>query len=188
MRAVELPGAGGYAQGCSACHGIWVLGLEDGIDEITIRPDAFRTVPPHNRETDSRAGLCPYGHGILRRAQTHLEPPFYLERCSFCSGIWFDEGEWERVATQGLLESLFEIWIPAWQLRKQEVERQRRLIEEAREKLGPEIVSSISALGRTLHGHPWSSQAVALLIEVVRGGLDLGEEIGAPALAGSEDD
>lgn len=188
MRAVELPGVGGNALSCGTCHGLWVLGLEDVIHELEPDPGAFAEVPPHNRETDSRAGLCPYGHGILRRAQTHLDPPFYLERCSICSGIWFDQGEWERVATQGLLSGLFEIWAPAWQMRKQAAEREKKMIEEARERLGPEIVASIADLGSSLRGHPARSQGVALLVEVIRGELELSENSKKETVLQTDDD
>lgn len=175
LRPVELPGVGGLAINCSRCHGLWVLGLEEVVHELEPDPAAFEQVPPHNRETDSRAGLCPYGHGILRRAQTHLDPPFYLEKCWMCSGVWFDQGEWERVATQGLLSGLFEIWAPAWQMKKQAAEREKKLIEEARERLGNEVLRTIAELGQTLRGHPGSSQAVALLLEVIRGEVQLVE-------------
>ncbi|MDX1582652.1 MAG: hypothetical protein R3338_03550 [Thermoanaerobaculia bacterium] len=184
----ELPGVGGNALSCTSCQGLWVLGLEEGIHRIDPAPEAFDEVPPHNRETDRRAGLCPYGHGILRRAQTHLDPPFYLERCSICSGIWFDQGEWERVATQGLLSGLFRIWAPSWQLRKQADERAKRMIEEAREKLGPDIFAVIAELGETLRGHPASSQGVALLIEFIRGEIDLDENSEAEKVLQHDED
>jgi Zn-finger nucleic acid-binding protein len=175
LRSAELKGGVGEAFRCGSCHGMWVIGLEEGDIDAVSRSRLEENLPSHDRNSDRRAGLCPFGHGILRRAQTHLNPPFYLERCSICHGIWFDRGEWERVALDGLLKTLFDIWLPSWQQRKLDQIRQRRLVSEARERLGPELLESVGALGRALHGHPASSQAVALLIEVIRGELELSE-------------
>jgi Zn-finger nucleic acid-binding protein len=175
LRSAELTGGMGDAFRCVSCRGMWVIGLFEGEIDSESQRKLEANLPPHDRVSDRRAGLCPFGHGILRRAQTHLEPPFYLERCSICHGIWFDQGEWERVALDGLLKTLFDIWLPSWQHRKLTEIRQQRLVAEARQRRGPELLSSVGALGRALRGHPASSQAVALLIEVIRGELELPE-------------
>lgn len=153
---------------CASCEGIWMMNVE-AVTDLRKEPDEL---PEHDRERDLRAGLCPFGHGILRRAQTHLDPPFYLERCGICSGIWFDRGEWERVVVQGLSADLGEIWTQSWQQRKLDEERRRRTLNEAQQALGAEIVEELFSLGGKLRDHHERNRAIAFLLEVVRGGLD----------------
>lgn len=101
---------------CSRCGGVWV---PDG--------KAANAEPPEDLvsattvvDSDSRAGLCPAGHGILSRARLDVGEGFYLDRCSHCSGVWFDAGEWQQVSAAGLSAGLFAIWTEPWQRRQRE--------------------------------------------------------------------
>ena len=157
----------GSALECSVCRGLWTMNVDPS--DRALPEDG--EMPEHDRERDLRAGLCPFGHGILRRAQTHLDPPFYLERCGVCSGIWFDRGEWERSVRQNLIPQLADIWTQSWQQRKLDEERRVRTLEEARQSLGPEIVEELQVLGSKIRDHDERNRAIAFFLEVVRGSL-----------------
>jgi len=150
---------------CPNCHGIWVAEgralratpptLESGTQEVA-------------KELDLRAGRCPEGHGILTRAQTFLDQGFYLERCSTCSGVFFDAGEWQKVAAAGLSAGLFEIWTETWQ-HEQRLRQSRAAYEDQlNAQLGPELTAQIRGLAKALDEHPSRSLALGLLYSALR--------------------
>lgn len=167
LEQVELGLEGGWTFQCTNCSGIWAMNLQQAPASA-----AERDLPPHDRENDLRAGLCPFAHGILRRAQSHTDERFYLERCGACSGVWFDRGEWERSARAGLLDDVHLIWTESWQTRKLDEERRLRMIAQAREVLGDEMVDELREMGIRLRHEEQRNQAIALLLEVIRGNLD----------------
>ena len=99
---------------------------------------------------DGRTGLCPEGHGILIRARVDAEPPFFLERCAVCHGIWFDKGEWNELAQSHLLEHLHELWDPAFRARARKSESEAEHREGLVADLSSSVVEAIEALGETL--------------------------------------
>lgn len=165
---VQLDPAEAIAFECTSCHGIWVMN-PGSLEVPSVAP---AVMPPHDRENDLRAGLCPFAHGILRRAQSYTEERFYLERCGACSGVWFDRGEWERAAAAGLLRDVHVVWTESWQMGKLEEERRARLLAQAKDVLGDDLVTDLRRIGRRLRNVEERNQGVALLLEVIRGNLD----------------
>lgn len=104
---------------CQACEGMWLHS-----DQFSLLADSTEAVAPDNtpNDKDNMTGLCPEGHGVMTRAKVDVESPFYLEKCLHCGGIWFDKGEWHRVAQARLAENIDVIWSAAWQ-RKQRLEK-----------------------------------------------------------------
>lgn len=151
---------------CPGCHGIW---LEPYATRRLPLPDLTVGEPPAQvADVDGRAGLCPAGHGLLTRAQTHVDDGFYLDRCSACGGIWFDRGEWEPTAKAGLAASLHELWTASWQAerrRERAAEAYRRRLAD---ELGPELVERIDGLAAEIAHHPSRELALGLLMQRLR--------------------
>ncbi|MEM7353322.1 MAG: zf-TFIIB domain-containing protein [Acidobacteriota bacterium] len=154
------------ASSCPRCGGLWIA---DG-KALGWQPPAELALPRAPADdADRRAGQCPNGHGILRRAQTHLGSGFYLDRCSACLGVWFDHGEWQQIAAAGLTSGLFEIWSESWQRDQRRRQADGKHRRRLREELGSEVVESIEALAATLRGHPSRSLGVGHLLACLRG-------------------
>jgi Zn-finger nucleic acid-binding protein len=112
---------------------------------------------------DRRTGPCPFGHGLMGRARVELDTPFYLERCVHCGGVWFDAGEWQRLATSHLLGSLLEFWTPAWRWRSQQETARKAERDRLAMRLGPKLFEKLQALATTLNNHPARDEALAFL-------------------------
>lgn len=163
--ALKAPSSGTPVLRCYTCHGMW-LGIEEAqalaVQGTLLDPQSML---PQKASGDAVSGMCPEGHGILSRARVELEESFYLERCSRCSGIWFDGGEWEKLASSHLLHHLDDLWDPEWQ-RKMRVERaQQRQRERFLRELGPELFDRIEMLLAALERHPKAEQARAYILE-----------------------
>lgn len=168
LRDVPIDGAS-----CSRCGGIWVA------DEAAIGAVPPVEVPAPRAASDradDRGGLCPNGHGLLTRARTHVEDGFFLERCATCHGIWFDHGEWQRIAAaglaSGLASGLLTIWSEDWQRQQRREAARSAHRAELEAKLGRERVARIEALARDLDGHPARSLALGFLLSRLRGDAD----------------
>ncbi|MCB9652621.1 MAG: zf-TFIIB domain-containing protein [Deltaproteobacteria bacterium] len=151
---------------CPYCRGTWFPRDEAHLDAVHELLQADDTIRPGS-VADARTGLCPLGHGILIRAKVEIEDPFYLERCPECVGIWFDKGEWNKLAQSHLLDRLDTLWDPAWRFRHRQ-SRERELARRRLEKvLGPETLTELDALVERLGNASTAvrSEALAYLEE-----------------------
>ncbi len=148
---------------CPECGGLWLESkFIDRLSEISDHTLKSNEYPDH----DSKTGLCPQGHGILTRAKVNDDDqPFYLERCSKCYGIWFDKGEWQKVAENHFQENLFQIWSLSWQREQRKNRKQAEMIELLKEKLSPELYNDIVNLAERINQHPERHKALTLLNE-----------------------
>lgn len=132
----------------------------------TIRPGSV---------ADARTGLCPFGHGILIRAKVEIDDSFYLERCPECMGIWFDKGEWNKLAQSHLLERLDTLWDPAWRFRHRQ-SRERELVRRRLEQsFGAETLGQLDALVDRLGDAATTVRAEALAYLEEKLGLRRGD-------------
>ena len=150
---------------CYSCHGMWVTLAEA---EALLMHGAITdpaSMLPQKVHGDGLAGLCPHGHGILARARVEADEPFYLERCATCLGVWFDGGEWERLASLQLEKNLADLWDP--ERRRQRV--QARLEEGHRARmialLGAELVTRIDTLVEAVEASSARSEAAGYLAQ-----------------------
>src|SRR5882724_5394888 len=153
---------------CDKCSGFWVPPLalnEPGIVELLKERD-LRPAKP--LEQDHRTGPCPEGHGLLRRARVTNEDPYFLERCARCGGVWFDPGEWSRLAEAGLLVDVTSLWSPAWRERLSEEQNRASLEADLRHKLGAETFELLENLAEKLSQQKLSALALAYLRERLR--------------------
>lgn len=146
---------------CQKCGGMW---LESEKIPKFIESSGEET----NKNTgdglhDDKTGLCPEGHGIMIRARIDVEEPFYLEKCSTCCGIWFDNGEWQKVINNNLAANLNELWCKSWQNQQRKVKSRVSYLESNRRLLGENVFDEVMKLSEILKNHPEKGRAIALL-------------------------
>jgi Zn-finger nucleic acid-binding protein len=158
---VTPPGHQTQALRCPTCRGTWLPRDEARLEVAGALLENDATLHPH-LEADARTGLCPLGHGILIRARVELDDPFHVERCAECHGLWFDKGEWSKLAASRLLHNLDDLWDPAWRHRMR-LERQHeahRLTMEA--ELSPPVLELLETLANALKERSPRVQSLAL--------------------------
>lgn len=148
---------------CPGCHGIWLLESsiehlrESGVVEQLDSGDTTR------RDQDHKTGICPEGHGIMTRARVAWEDPYYLERCIRCGGIWFDAGEWNRLASDNLLEQLDRLWTPGWRRRLSHDQSEAQRRADLRTAFGSDLLEQLDAVAEALAGRHDAAIALAYL-------------------------
>lgn len=146
---------------CPSCRGTWLPSNEARIEAVAGLMEADDTLRP-GAAADSKTGLCPLGHGILIRARVDVDDPFYLDRCAECGGIWFDAGEWNRLAVSHLLEHLDDLWDPARRFKIQQERADAAFRGKLEQQLGEEAFRHLEALARALKEKPSQLQLAAL--------------------------
>jgi Zn-finger nucleic acid-binding protein len=153
---------------CAKCAGFWVppeaFHEPTLIDELRARD----LMPPAPLEQDHRTGPCPDGHGLLRRARVTNEDPYFVERCARCGGVWFDPGEWTRLAGSDLLADVTTLWSPAWREHLSEEQNRASLEADLRHKLGADTFEQLEKLADRLSELELSGLALAYLRERLR--------------------
>jgi len=150
---------------CKECGGYWIK-LEEAPQLHELATEC--AAPEAGKNRDGDAGLCPNGHGILRRTRVELDERFYLDRCSTCAGVWFDQGEWERLATANLLDNLGTLWTQSWQRQQAASDHERNALRVAEQRFGAELTAALLSLAERLRDEPLRSEAVAFLTESIR--------------------
>ncbi len=125
--------------------------------------DQTKIVRSATNQHDTKTGICPEGHGIMTRAKIDTEEPFYLEKCSSCGGIWFDAGEWEKLATNNLIENINDFWCKSWQRKHKKEKDRQNYLENNKQIIGTEVFEKIMELSEILKNHPEKGRALALL-------------------------
>lgn len=147
---------------CDNCGGLWLdfEKIPSFFETITLTD----TTQPAKNVNDGKAGFCPAGHGLLTRAKVEdSENPFYLEKCSTCGGIWFDNGEWLRIINNNLAHHINDIWCSSWQAQQRKRKNRNTYLEMNRAVLGEELFTKVLELSLLLKGHPERGRALALL-------------------------
>lgn len=156
---------------CTSCHGVWMphgaLSLELGLP----RHDPKSPPPPPPSVThDAKVGFCPAGHGLLIRARVDTDEPFHLDRCGTCAGIWFDPGEWARLASTEWMHHVDKLWDPVYRKRLREQKARAQHLEALSQALGEETAKKVVELAAALRTNPHRSLAMAYLIDEVKEG------------------
>lgn len=149
---------------CHECEGMWLVNTNDlCLPEVTIESIDSDSVS----DNDSKTGLCPSGHGVMIRAKVDIDEPFYLEKCTACGGIWFDKGEWQRIAENNLSDNLSIIWSKSWQRNQSKTKNRKSYLETNQKLLGEQTFKEIMDLSEKLKTHPERDRAIALLQQEV---------------------
>lgn len=147
---------------CPDCKGIWIENNDAAAvsESVPVEPESLQA---GGGSMDEKTGICPAGHGIMLRAKVEIEDPFYLEKCSKCGGIWFDAGEWQRLAQSHLAENLSDFWTQSWQRKQQKEKNRQHFLTLNKRLLGESMFHSIMELATSLKDHPEKIHALALL-------------------------
>ena len=159
---------GTLASRCRQCAGFWVPPEALHAPEVEALLGQHDARPPQPLEQDHRTGPCPEGHGLLRRARVTNDDPFFVERCARCGGVWFDPGEWSRLAAAGLLVDVSNLFSPAWRDHLSEEQNRASLESDLRQKLGNETFELIEQLVVQLHERESAALALAYLQQRLR--------------------
>lgn len=153
---------------CAKCKGFWVPPPGFGEPGVVQRLLEHDLHPAHPLEQDHRTGMCPEGHGLLRRARASNDDPYFLERCARCGGVWFDPGEWTRLSEANLLGDVTTLWSPAWREHLSEEHNRVSLQSDLRNKLGNEIFDLMESLVHKLGDPTQRALALAYLQQRLR--------------------
>ena len=146
---------------CNICGGFWLE--NENVPGFVENAGTVKSIENPDNRGDHKTGICPAGHGIMIRAKVDVDDPFYLEKCSTCGGIWFDQGEWQRVLNNNLVESLSELWCRSWQMKQRQEKNRDNYLESNKKFFGNDIFQKIIQLSELLRDHPEKGRAVALL-------------------------
>jgi Zn-finger nucleic acid-binding protein len=150
----------GEVASCSSCGGMFVPRGKN-----VTAGDILSASPAGH---DEEGGRCPGDQSIMSRATVELGQgarTFHLERCPSCHGVWFDEGEWNALATEHLLDRLDEFWTVEWRTKQRRDHDHREYEARVKEEFGPELHAQLLSLAGVLKDHPRRSQALAFLRE-----------------------
>jgi Zn-finger nucleic acid-binding protein len=160
---------------CQECKGTWIPASEY---EAWQAHQPYTPVVPnlHSRQLnvdfvqspfDKKAALCPECQRYLSRAKVNLNPPFYVERCMQCRGIWCDYGEWDILESLGLHTTIEQLFTNEWQTRARSQQFSEQERQATIEKLGSELAQSVFELAEALENHPNGDFGVAYLMRRV---------------------
>lgn len=166
-RAAPTPAGPVPPSTCDKCHGVWLpaeaIRRGGSVPGLTLAED---TPTPQAAEADQRAGLCPGGHGLMRRARVEVGPrSLHLDRCSACNGTWFDAGEWATIAASQWLRHLDDLWDPVYRKKLRDATAREHHLEALRQALGEAAFEKVVSVAEALRDHPMKSVALAYLLE-----------------------
>jgi len=150
---------------CEKCSGNW-LTSEDYWAWLEQRSEILPEKPPTDEpqpipdESTKRAKLCPECHRIMLKYKIGRNIIFPLDRCSTCSGVWFDRDEWKVLKRRNLHDEIHAIFSDKWQKQVREEERCRNLEAIFEDKFGKADYDEIRRIKQWLDAHP---QRTALL-------------------------
>jgi Zn-finger nucleic acid-binding protein len=162
---------------CNGCEGNWLNGdaykiwqssqLSEHINNhnfpwIDQQIDNFTP-----SEFDNKAAFCPECSQYLARGKISINPPFYVERCPQCKGMWCDGKEWEILNKLNLHYQLDNLFSTEWQSLIREKQHQYQEKQALINKIGVDLATKIFALGEILEKHPNGDFAVAYLMRKV---------------------
>jgi Zn-finger nucleic acid-binding protein len=61
------------------------------------------------------ANFCADCARLMRKARVGRGLSFYIDRCSYCHGVWLDQNEWDNLKTMELNGQIHYIFSDAWQ-------------------------------------------------------------------------
>jgi len=165
------------AHQCENCHGNWLNGdaykiwQSSQISEV-IEYNKLTWIDQNKQDFtpsdyDNKASFCPECRQYLSRGKVSINPPFYVERCPQCKGIWCDGGEWEMLNQLNLHNQLDNLFSSEWQSLIREKQHHKQEKQALIDKVGEDLAQKIFTLGDILEDHPNGDFAVAYLMRKV---------------------
>jgi Zn-finger nucleic acid-binding protein len=143
------PADGLLARRCPQCQAV-VLILKDYLPWIERHysdRSALAPSPLPERETPSKARLCPSCQRVMARYRTGDANSFWLDFCPACGLVWLDAGEWEQLEQSGLAPYLDIILTERWQKRVQSHKANSVRDDLLRERFGEAAFAEILRIG-----------------------------------------
>ncbi|MBE9060837.1 zf-TFIIB domain-containing protein [cf. Phormidesmis sp. LEGE 11477] len=69
-------------------------------------------LPVADNET---ANFCADCARLMRKARVGKGLSFYIDRCSYCHGVWLDQNEWENLKTMNMHHRIPYVFSDSWQ-------------------------------------------------------------------------
>ncbi|MCP5095521.1 MAG: zf-TFIIB domain-containing protein [Chloroflexi bacterium] len=140
---------------CGNCNGIWIS-AKDYWEWLNKRDETLPHTPsdmPLPLEESANARLCAECGRIMRRFKVWPDIPFYLERCSSCTSIWFDVGEWEAIKVRQLHDEIHLFFSKLWQEKLMDDERRKRFERMYHDRFGAADYAKVKALRAWIDAH-----------------------------------
>jgi Zn-finger nucleic acid-binding protein len=127
------------ASECSSGHGVWVSSNEY-LAWVRLQPAPLpeKEIPePFDPTWDTQElKLCPQDGHIMARFKVFPGIEFYLDHCSRCNGIWFDQHEWEALAARNMHDKINLFFTKPWQHKMRAQEARSKMEKLYLEKFG----------------------------------------------------
>lgn len=160
------------AYSCPTCEGIWISADEFLVWRAPhpfVLPEALDIEQafdlPYPIADNKQALFCPDCGRFLRRFEIWPNVAFHLDRCSTCTGIWFDQNEWHTLQVQNLHYHLNLFFSPVWQAKLKEEEMRQRFVKMYLETFGEADYEKIKVLRAWLAEHPQGNRLMAYLTD-----------------------
>ena len=125
-------------------------------------PPSGEDLPEEVEPTTTR--LCPESNLPMLRYKVGHGFSFAIDR-SPTGGLWFDRGEWEALRVHNLHDELHLIFTLPWQNKVRRAEKEERLQQLLRERIGDEAFQKTITFRNWLATQPDKSPILALLNE-----------------------
>lgn len=139
---------------CSNCEGHWLQSyhywtwLSDRDSEIV--PE-WNSEPEELQPRDTaEAKICIECGKLMSRFRVGKGMEFYLDRCGYCAGIWFDRHEWETLKSRKIHDVIHKIFARPWQREIVQIDYDNRL----KETIGPDKFQNLKSLKSWLDHDP----------------------------------
>ncbi|MGB3786365.1 MAG: zf-TFIIB domain-containing protein [Phormidesmis sp.] len=117
------------ARQCDQCFGHWLSSeqywewLESHQPTRSMDSPSTKPVPV---SLNTHRGLLPVADNetaifcadcarLMRKAQVGKGLSFYIDRCSYCHGVWLDQNEWDNLKTMNFHSQIHYVFSDAWQ-------------------------------------------------------------------------
>ncbi|MGF1604125.1 MAG: zf-TFIIB domain-containing protein [Thermosynechococcaceae cyanobacterium] len=150
------------ASQCSSCDGHWVDANSYHVwlqskPEVSVTTSTVAVAVKDNL----KASFCPHCTKLMRKTKVGHDLTFYLDQCSFCQGIWFDQHEWADLKSRNLHTQVHQMSSPAWQ-RSSRQQRFRQAVTQAyASKFSSNDYSEAQRIKEWLERHPQKQELLS---------------------------
>ncbi|MGB8648171.1 MAG: zf-TFIIB domain-containing protein [Anaerolineae bacterium] len=166
LQRIDLLQSALPAYRCPQCEGVWISANE----YLRWRQAQGPTLPERVADISNipkidvpQVKLCPADGHFLRRYHVIANEEFYLDRCTYCNGVWFDKGEWDVLVARNLHDKLNQFFTQPYQSHLQEQEAYTALDRFYLGKFGEEDYGRIREIRDWLTNHPKRAMLLAYL-------------------------
>jgi Zn-finger nucleic acid-binding protein len=151
---------------CQSCSGQWLSShdywhwLEWHHETPAMKVVSDESLPLAD---NPRAIFCPDCNHLMRKAKVGHGIDFYLDRCSTCGGVWFDQNEWETLYQRNLHNVVHLIFSDAWQAQLRQEELKKLLEQVYRSSLGDYDYEMALQIKTWIEAHPQKDYIYSLL-------------------------